>query len=890
LLAELAERDDVSNSSFCPAAPVRTAARALRRRPAVAAIEPEIGRGGRAPPDAAAANRFAPDYGMSLARVPVHAGPQRAPLRISSPGDRAERDADGAADRVMRGERVRLASVSDAGISRAAEGGAAAAGGGAAAAAAALSGSGRPLDSAMRSGFESRFGTSFAGVRIHADAAADGGARAIRARAFTLGGRIGFAAGAYAPGTPAGQRLLAHELAHVAQGEAAGGPVLRRSVEGAPAPAPGPTAGAPGGPAAGPAPGPKADKPAKAERLSVDVLSAVDPEDFLVKAAADTLGADIRVSSMNDMVDQLAGLAGPGKCIERIRVFNHGNAYRQEVVRGAKNKAGGKDARFGGDGFSLTWLLDEANQAQLGKLRGTLCCGAALNWYGCSTAGVWAEGGKRTDKEQEEDKKRYQGVYADWYHSVDEALAHGATEFKAVGLENVQSWSNALCAKVSAATDFNNWKTSLFGSVSRTVIHGGSEVSYRPQDDVACPCEPSGKLGGSAQSGERLRKNAEYLRNYFLAPARNKATGLLGREQKEQPAETAPEKATREKAEAAEAAATQARGTKMKESVLTKAGFAGGAAPATADEALRVTAAWGLDLAKFISKLPVQTAATAQKTIGHHTETSLRDAQTAAIAALSHKERETFMSALLLVQQESFWRNYLATHNVFIIPDVTGTNYGGYTQTGTGRDGSGRPIHSYAIHMSIELMKIGNPNRVAATIVHELSHQIDAPSSTPALQPFLGELATLIASHPDIVALRAGAPDAAEAEARQLRSINQMLYEATTRAEDEMFVHLQQLTHQPEMRVRGNMVRGSDYIIALVEGFVRQLRKIGFPRATENQLLVGIMKRAMALYDRRIAAAPEGSPEREKLDINKRMAALALQEAIRFADEPPSAP
>ena len=824
--------------------------------------------------------------GFSLASVPA-----RPPVLIGSASDPVEAEADRAADRVVRGEAVQMRSAGpEARLHRSSSDAGPASADGAAPPIVhdVLARPGRPLDPALRAGFESRFGTSFAGVRLHADGAADGAARAIGARAFTLGGRIGFAAGAYAPGTPAGQHLLAHELAHVAQGAEADGTVLRRNVGTAPGTAPAPAPGQPGGPA--PAPGPKAGPPAKAERISVDVLSAVDPEDFLVKAAADSIGADIRVSSMNDMVDKLAGLAGTSKCIERIRVYNHGNAYQQSVVRGAKDKAAGKGERFAGEGFSLTWLLDEANQAQVGKLRGRLCCDAALNWYGCSTAGVWAEGGTRTAKEQGADEKRYTGVYADWYHSVDEALAHGATQFKAVGLENIQSWSNALCASITAATDFNSWKTSFFGSVTRTVIHGGNEVRYRPQANIDCACEPSGRLGGTAQTGAQLRGNAEYLRNYFLTPFSRKATGLLGREQKEKPPETAADKETREKAEAAEAAATQARGTAMRGSVLTKAGFAAGAAPTNAEEALRVTAMWGVDLAKIVGRLPVQTASTAQKTTGHQTAATLGQAQAAAIAALDQKARETFMSALVLVQQESFWRNYLATHNVHVIPDVTGTNYGGYTQTGTRRDASGRIDQTHAIHMSIELLKLGNASRVAATIVHELSHQLDEKASAPAMQPFLGELATLIASHPDIVALRAGAANPADAEARQLRSINQILYEATTYAEDEIFVHLEQLTHQPAMTVDGTTYRASTYITALLEGFVRQLRKIGFPRATENELLLGVFKRAMRLYDRRIAAAPEGSEERKRLDINKRMAAVALDDAIKAAAKPPPGP
>ena len=88
-----------------------------------------------------------------------------------------------------------------------------------------LSKPGRSLDPAARSYFEARFARSFAEVAVHDGVAADEAARSIGARAFTAGSHIAFASGEYAPGSPAGMRLLAHELAHVVQG---GAPVVRR--------------------------------------------------------------------------------------------------------------------------------------------------------------------------------------------------------------------------------------------------------------------------------------------------------------------------------------------------------------------------------------------------------------------------------------------------------------------------------------------------------------------------------------------------------------------------------------------------------------------------------------------------------------------------------------
>ncbi|MGJ5179592.1 eCIS core domain-containing protein [Bradyrhizobium oligotrophicum] len=76
---------------------------------------------------------------------------------------------------------------------------------------------GQPLERAARSTMESRFGQSFAGVRIHTDARAAASARAVGARAYTVGHNVVFGAGHYSPASSAGQRLLAHELAHVVQ-------------------------------------------------------------------------------------------------------------------------------------------------------------------------------------------------------------------------------------------------------------------------------------------------------------------------------------------------------------------------------------------------------------------------------------------------------------------------------------------------------------------------------------------------------------------------------------------------------------------------------------------------------------------------------------------------
>jgi hypothetical protein len=77
---------------------------------------------------------------------------------------------------------------------------------------------GQPLDASTRTFMESRFGHDFSHVRVHTDAAAARSARQVHATAYTIDNHIVFAEGRRAASAPEGNRLLAHELAHVIQG------------------------------------------------------------------------------------------------------------------------------------------------------------------------------------------------------------------------------------------------------------------------------------------------------------------------------------------------------------------------------------------------------------------------------------------------------------------------------------------------------------------------------------------------------------------------------------------------------------------------------------------------------------------------------------------------
>jgi hypothetical protein len=89
-------------------------------------------------------------------------------------------------------------------------------------------GGGSPLPRDTRVFFENRFGQDLSGVRIHTGNPAAESARAINAKAYTLGSNIVFNAGEYRPDSESGRHLLAHELAHVVQQGASQGPAIQR--------------------------------------------------------------------------------------------------------------------------------------------------------------------------------------------------------------------------------------------------------------------------------------------------------------------------------------------------------------------------------------------------------------------------------------------------------------------------------------------------------------------------------------------------------------------------------------------------------------------------------------------------------------------------------------
>ena len=72
-------------------------------------------------------------------------------------------------------------------------------------------------DARVRAQVEATTGGDLSGARVHTGVGSQAEAATLRARAFTVGSDIHFAAGQYQPGTPGGDALLAHELVHTLQ-------------------------------------------------------------------------------------------------------------------------------------------------------------------------------------------------------------------------------------------------------------------------------------------------------------------------------------------------------------------------------------------------------------------------------------------------------------------------------------------------------------------------------------------------------------------------------------------------------------------------------------------------------------------------------------------------
>lgn len=195
---------------------------------------PAAGAGKAAPPKPRPAAPAAPlatatplresEGDAALGLSPGSHAPSRG-LNISPPDDPAEREADRMADRAMRWPTAgpwASPPTQPAGpgmLQRKAS----AAGAGAATGPAALGGlgAGEAMSPRSLAFFEPRLGARFDHVRVHNDPAAHRSAAQLQARAYAYGHHLVFGARQFAPETATGGRLVAHELAHVMQQQAA---------------------------------------------------------------------------------------------------------------------------------------------------------------------------------------------------------------------------------------------------------------------------------------------------------------------------------------------------------------------------------------------------------------------------------------------------------------------------------------------------------------------------------------------------------------------------------------------------------------------------------------------------------------------------------------------
>jgi Domain of unknown function (DUF4157) len=234
----------------------------LLDQPEVSRYSPEVDAGQPAPTQSPLPRALVgPRFGHHFANVRIFSKTSanvRPKLTVSEPGDADEQEADRIADGLVsipaESTAVPLSSSANRGPQVPSE---------LADQIARLQRGGSTLTTQERAHFEPRLGHDFSRVRIHTDSPAAESARMLGAYAYTTGQDIFFAAGHYSPRSPAGRRLLAHELVHVVQqsGEAPTATIQRQP------------AGAQGQPA-----GASIHAGQEPQRVDPSVLAQVPPE------------------------------------------------------------------------------------------------------------------------------------------------------------------------------------------------------------------------------------------------------------------------------------------------------------------------------------------------------------------------------------------------------------------------------------------------------------------------------------------------------------------------------------------------------------------------------------------------------------------------------------
>jgi hypothetical protein len=175
-------------------------------------------------------------FGQS-AEVPFFAPQVQPKLIVNAPGDALEKEADRVAESITGGSPEKITPAAPATVQRKEEEAAVMTAqpetapeipGSFEQSVAAKKGGGQPLPGATREEMEEGIGADFGDVRIHTGTEAAGLSQSISAQAFTHGNDIFFNEGKYAPGSPEGKHLLAHELTHTVQ-QGASQPMVQRA-------------------------------------------------------------------------------------------------------------------------------------------------------------------------------------------------------------------------------------------------------------------------------------------------------------------------------------------------------------------------------------------------------------------------------------------------------------------------------------------------------------------------------------------------------------------------------------------------------------------------------------------------------------------------------------
>lgn len=85
------------------------------------------------------------------------------------------------------------------------------------------SGGGAPLPGPVKSKMEGKLGADLSNVKIHTGGDSEKASEDLNAKAFTVGNDVHFGSGQFDPSSKEGEKLIAHELTHVVQGQRGGG-------------------------------------------------------------------------------------------------------------------------------------------------------------------------------------------------------------------------------------------------------------------------------------------------------------------------------------------------------------------------------------------------------------------------------------------------------------------------------------------------------------------------------------------------------------------------------------------------------------------------------------------------------------------------------------------